>query len=317
MTESRWFVAGHNGMIGSAFMRRLKHMGVMDVLVRNRAEIDLSDSGAVAQFFDETRPDYVVLAAGRVGGIDENQTHPADFIHDNLAIQLNVLHAAHNVGVKKLVLFGSSCMYPRECSQPMPEEFLLSGKPEPTSLPYAISKLAGVYMCLAYNKQYGEKRFIPVIPNSTYGPNDNFNPETGHVLSSLIRRFHEAKINNAHEVTLWGSGNPRREFIHADDVVDACLHLMQADIDGVEPPLNIGVGVDYSILELAEIIAEITGFRGDILWDSSKPDGTPRKLLDSNRLLDTGWHASINLIDGIRETYEWYLQQLPQGGDDA
>lgn len=310
MSKSRWFVAGHNGMIGSAFMRRLKHMGVADVLVRNRAEMDLRDSVAVAQFFSEARPDYVVLAAGRVGGIVENQKHPADFIRDNLAIQLNVLHAADNAGVKKLILFGSSCMYPRECSQPMPEEFLLSGKPEPTSLPYAISKLAGVYMCLAYNKQFGEKRFIPVIPNSTYGPNDNFNPETGHVLSSLIRRFHEAKINNADEVTLWGSGSPRREFIHADDVVDACLHLMQADIDRVELPLNIGVGVDYSIRELAEIIAEIIGYQGDILWDSSKPDGAPRKLLDDSRLRALGWKPLVKFKKGLRQTYKWYLQDF-------
>ncbi|MDC1036198.1 GDP-L-fucose synthase [Alphaproteobacteria bacterium] len=317
MSKSRWFVAGHNGLVGSAFMRRLRCMGVADVLVRNRAEMDLRDSGAVTQFFAETRPDYVVLAAGRVGGIVENQKHPADFIRDNLSIQLNVLQAAHNAGVKKLILFGSSCMYPRECSQPMTEESLLSGKLELTSLPYAISKLAGVHMCLAYNKQFSEKRFIPVIPNSVYGPNDNFNLETGHVLSALIRRFYEAKINHAHEVTLWGSGNPRREFIHAYDVVDACLHLLKTDIDEVELPINIGVGVDYSILELAEIIANITGYRGKISWDSNKPDGAPRKLLDSRRLLATGWQSGINFIDGVQGAYEWYLQQLPLSDSDT
>jgi GDP-L-fucose synthase len=317
LNKQRWYVAGHKGLIGSAFIRHLERVGARDVLVRSRADLDLRDSGAVSRFFDEYRPNCVVLAAGRVGGIIENQTYPADFISDNLAIQLNVLQSAHRAGVQRLILFGSSCMYPRECPQPMPEEYLLSGKPEPTSLPYAISKLAGVHMCLAYNKQYGEKRFIPVIPNSAYGPNDNFDPNSGHVVSALIRRFHEAKINEVQQVTLWGSGSPRREFIHADDIALACVHLLGTDIDNLDLPLNIGVGVDYSILELAELIAGLIGYQGEILWDTSKPDGAPRKLLDSTRLLAAGWRAGTEFREGVRRTYEWYQQHVQLSRGDA
>ena len=263
---------------------------------------------ATGRFFDEYRPEYVVLAAGRVGGIVENQTYPADFINTNLAIQLNVLQAAHRSGVKKLILFGSSCMYPRECPQPMAEDVLLSGKPEPTSLAYAIAKLAGVQMCLAYNKQYGEQRFIPVIPNSAYGPNDNFDPKAGHVLSVLIRRFHEAKITGAKNITLWGSGNPRREFIHADDIADACLWLLGQEGSDLELPINIGVGRDYSIRELAEAIARVVGYSGKIEWDTGKPDGAPRKLLDSARIQSLGWKANVDFENGLRATYDWYLE---------
>ncbi len=307
-TKDSVYVAGHRGLIGSAMVRRLQSAGYANLLLRDHAELELTDPVATGRFFDEHRPEYVVLAAGRVGGIVENQTYPADFINTNLAIQLNVLQAAHRSGVKKLILFGSSCMYPRECPQPMAEDVLLSGKPEPTSLAYAIAKLAGVQMCLAYNKQYGEQRFIPVIPNSAYGPNDNFDPKAGHVLSVLIRRFHEAKITGAKNITLWGSGNPRREFIHADDIADACLWLLGQEGSDLELPINIGVGRDYSIRELAEAIARVVGYSGKIEWDTGKPDGAPRKLLDSARIQSLGWKANVDFENGLRATYDWYLE---------
>ena len=233
---SRIYVAGHTGLIGSAVKRALERGGFADVITSSHRDLELTDALAVAGFFDDVKPEYVVLAAGRVGGIIENQTYPADFMNTNLAIQLNVLRAAHRAGVRKLILFASSCMYPRECPQPMPETALFSGYPEPTSLAYAVSKLAGMQMCLAYNQQYGEKRFIPVIPNSAFGPNDNFDPKSGHVLSVLIRRFHEAKETEAPSITLWGSGNPRREFVHADDIADACLALLEGDTSQLQFP---------------------------------------------------------------------------------
>ena len=301
------YIAGHTGLIGSAVVRRLQANGYGNLLLRDHAELELTDPSATDRFFDEYRPAYVVLAAGRVGGIVENQTYPADFINTNLAIQLNVLRAAHRNGVRKLILFGSSCMYPRECPQPMAEDVLLSGKPEPTSLAYAISKLAGVQMCLAYNKQYGEQRFIPVIPNSAYGPNDNFDPKSGHVLSVLIRRFHEAKTTGADSITLWGSGTPRREFVHADDIAGACWWLLARDNPGLEYPVNIGAGKDYSIRELAEAIARVTGYTGRMEWDTSKPDGAPRKLLDSSRIHALEWKAEVSFEEGLKNTYEWYL----------
>lgn len=308
--DARIFVAGHTGLIGSAMLRRLQREGYSQVVTVPRSQLDLQDATRVNQFFEATRPEYVVLAAGRVGGIVENQTCPADFMDENIAIQLNVLKAAHKNSVTKLILFGSSCMYPRECPQPMAEDVLLSAKPEPTSLPYAISKLAGTYMCLAYNKQYGNKRFIPVIPNSAYGPNDNFNPKSGHVLSALLSRFHEAKNSGDAAVTLWGSGSPCREFVHADDIADACLHLLQQDVTSLEFPLNIGVGSDVSIKELAEKIASIVGYEGQLEWDLSKPDGAPRKLLDSARLRSIGWEPKTGLDEGLRNTYEWYLRNI-------
>jgi GDP-L-fucose synthase len=305
--DARIFVAGHAGLIGSAMLRRLQRDGYTNIVTRTRSELDLQDSAKVMQFFEEAQPEYVVLAAGKVGGIVQNQTTPADFMDENIAIQLNVLKAARKANVTRLILFGSSCMYPRECPQPMAEEVLLSARPEPTSLPYAISKLAGTYMCLAYNKQYGDQRFIPVIPNSAYGPNDNFDPKSGHVLSALMSRFHEAKVSGAEAVTLWGSGSPCREFIHADDIADACLHLLQQE-GTLELPVNIGVGSDLSIRELAERMAQVVGYQGRLDWDTSKPDGAPRKLLDSARLLATGWKAKTGFDQGLRSTYEWYLQ---------
>ena len=301
------YVAGHAGLIGSAVIRRLERDGYRGLVTRSRNHLDLQDGGRVAEFFDEVHPDYVVLAAGRVGGIIENQAFPADFMNENIAIQLNVLRAARKAGVRKLILFGSSCMYPRECPQPMAEDALLSGKPEPTSLPYAISKLAGTSMCLAYNKQDHDTRFIPVIPNSAYGPHDNFDPKSGHVLSALMARFHQAKVSGAQSVTLWGSGSPRREFIHADDIADACMHLLTQDNAAIELPLNVGVGADVSIKELAELIAGVVGYQGRLEWDLTKPDGAPRKLLDSARIQSLGWKPSVGLAAGLASTYQWYV----------
>lgn len=309
-SNARIFVAGHRGLIGSAVVRRLSGMSIENILLRDRASLELTDSAAVDRFFEENRPSYVVLAAGRVGGIVENQSYPADFMFINLAIQINILRAASHYGVRRLILFGSSCMYPRECRQPMSEDLLFTGKPEPTSMAYAVSKMAGVQTCLAYNQQFNVKRFIPVIPNSTYGPNDNFDPKTGHVLSALIHRFHQARQSGAKTVTLWGTGKPRREFIHADDIADACVWLLSRDISSLELPVNIGVGVDYSIQELAEKIAKVIGYTGTIEWDSSKPDGAPRKLLDSSRIQSLGWKSSVNFVDGLNRTYAWYLENM-------
>jgi GDP-L-fucose synthase len=304
------YVAGHAGLIGSALVRRLERDGYRAPITRRRNELDLQDTRAVNEFFEEVHPEYVMLAAGRVGGIMENQSFPADFMDENVAIQLNVLKAARKTGVRRLILFGSSCMYPRECSQPMAETALLSGNPEPTSLPYAVSKLLGTYMCLAYNKQDHDVRFIPVIPNSAYGPHDNFDPKSAHVLSALLARFHEAKLTGAESVGLWGSGSPRREFVHADDIADACVHLLAEEDLTVEFPINIGIGQDVSIKELAELIAGVVGYRGELNWDSTKPDGAPRKLLDSARIRSLGWKPSIGLREGLTETYRWYGEHL-------
>ena len=251
--DSRFFLAGHEGLIGSAVMRRLKKEGVGYLHTRSRTELDLRIRSNVDAFFDEIRPEYVILAAGKVGGILQNRDFPADFLSDNLAIQLNVLSAAHRTGVKKLIFFGSSCMYPRECTQPMAESILFSGKPEPTSLSYAIAKMAGVQMCLAYNQQFGEKKFLPLIPNSVYGPNDDFDPKSSHVLAALLVRFLEAKKQSLESVTLWGSGAPRREFVHADDVADVCVRVLNEDVSSLEFPLNIGVGSDISIRQLESL----------------------------------------------------------------
>ncbi len=306
--DARIFVAGHSGLIGSALLRALERGGYSHPITVPRSQLDLQSAESVEKFFGDVQPEYVLLAAGRVGGIIENDTYPASFMEENLAIQINVLRAARKIDVTKLILFGSSCMYPKECSQPMAEDMLLSGNLELTSLPYAISKFAGVYMCLAYNKQYGSQRFIPVIPNTAYGPNDNFEPGSAHVLPALIARFHDAKIRGADSITLWGSGSPRREFVHSDDIASACLHLMQQDTAGVEFPLNIGVGSDISIKELAESIAEVVGYKGSINWDRTKPDGAPRKLLDKARMDATGWQAKISLDEGLRQTCKWYLE---------
>lgn len=309
------YVAGHKGLIGSACVRQLRSAGYQNIITADRQELDLTDHTAVRRFFDAVRPEYVILAAGKVGGIIQNNTCPADFINVNLAIQLNVLQASHRIDIQKLILFGSSCMYPRECPQPMAETALFSGYPEPTSMAYAVSKMAGMQMCLAYNRQYGGTRFIPVIPNSAYGPNDDVDPQSSHVLSALIRRFHEAKQQHLPRVTLWGSGAPRREFVYADDIADACITLLNKDLSHVDLPLNIGTGTDISIKELAERIAEVVGFTGDLEFDISKPDGAPRKLLDSSRMLGLGWLPKIELSDGLRSTYQWYVQNMLVTGD--
>jgi len=314
---SRIYVAGHTGLIGSAVWRALERNGFSNVITASHRDLDLTDALSVVRFFDNTKPEFIVLAAGRVGGIVENQTFPADFMNTNLAIQLNVLRAAHQVGVRKLILFASSCMYPRDCPQPMHESALFSGYPEPTSLAYAVSKLAGMQMCLAYNHQYGEKRFIPVIPNSAFGPNDNFDPNSAHVLASLIKRFHDAKEMKVPNVKLWGSGNPRREFIHADDIADACLALLKGNTSQLHLPLNVGTGKDISIQELAENIAKVVGYTGELEWDTSKPDGAPRKLLDSTRLLTFGWKPKVELTTGLKITYQWYLDSLLNKGAES
>ncbi len=304
------FVAGHAGLIGSALVRQLQYRGFENLILRRKVELDLTDARSVNDFFESSRPNYVVLAAGKVGGIIENQSSPADFMNANLAIQLNVVKAAQRFNVRKLILFGSSCMYPRKCPQPMPETALLSGYPELTSLAYAISKLAGIQMCLAYNQQYGEQRFIPVIPNSAYGPNDNFDPQSGHVLSSLICRFHDAVRNDVKLLTLWGTGTSRREFIHADDIARACIKLLSEDTKLLQLPLNIGSGYDFSIRELSEAIAKVVGYSGVIDWDLTKPDGAPQKLLDSSRIRSFGWEPQIGLDEGLKSTYKWYVESL-------
>ena len=303
--NDRIYVAGHTGLIGSAMMQALAAAGYRNVVTAPHAALELTDGVAVEGFFTQMRPRAVVLAAGRVGGIMQNQAIPASFIDENLAIQLNVLRSAQRAGVERLVLFGSSCMYPRDCPQPMAETALLTGHPEPTSLSYAIAKLAGVQLCRAYNQQYGTVRFIPVIPNSVYGPNDDFNPATGHVLSALIARFHAAVQSGAEDVTLWGSGRPRREFVHSSDVAAAVVMLLQADHAPPDLPINVGSGIDYPISELAHAVAGVTGFRGRILWDHSKPDGAPRKLLDTARVRNLGWVPRVLLADGLRKTYAW------------
>ena len=304
------YVAGHTGLIGSAVNSRLQANGFNNLLLAKHSELDLTDGKAVDLFFDKQKPSYVVLAAGKVGGIVENQAFPADFMNVNLAIQLNVLKASHRFNVRKLIFFGSSCMYPRDCKQPMPETSLQSGHPEPTSLSYAVSKLAGVQMCLAYNKQFGEQRFIPLIPNSAFGPNDNFDPNSGHVLAALICRIHEAQEIGAQSLTLWGSGKPRREFIFSNDIADACIDLLVGDTSSIELPLNIGTGRDFSISELAATIANVVGYRGKFEWDTTKSDGAPQKLLDSSRLSGFGWHPKTSLEEGLFCTYQWYLKKL-------
>ncbi len=303
-------VAGHTGLIGSAIVNKLQSLNYSNITTRIHNELDLTNKNQVEFFFSEQLPEYVVLTAGKVGGIVENKTYPADFINTNLSIQLNVLQAAQKYKVKKLIFFGSSCMYPRECVQPMPEESILTGMPEPTSIAYAISKLAGMQICLAYNQQYNEKRFIPIIPNSAFGPGDNFDPDSGHVLSSLIRKFHAAKETGNASITLWGSGNPRREFVYSEDIATAVIALLEGDTSELQLPINIGTGRDYSIKELAEIIAEVVGYMGDIEWDTTKPDGAPAKLLDSKRILKFGWRPENEFKNAVKKTYQWYLQNV-------
>jgi len=305
--NARIYVAGHKGLIGSAFIRFFKKNHYTNIITKDRGNLELASEAEVNDFFRSSQPEIVILAAGKVGGIIQNKEFPADFMRENLAIQQNVFNAAQEYDVKKIIFFGSSCMYPRDTEQPMSESQLCTGHPELTSIAYASAKYAGVQMCKAINKQNDLVSFIPVIPNSAYGPNDNFDLNSSHVLSALIRRFHEAKNTGADKVVLWGTGSPKREFVFSDDIVKACIKLLSADLNDSDLPINIGVGSDISIKELAEKIAKIVGYSGVIDWDVSKPDGTPRKLLDSARVRSIGWNPEIDLNAGLKLTYQWYV----------
>lgn len=305
---ARIYIAGHRGLVGSAIKRHLEQKGYENILTRTSKDLNLRRQVDTEAFFANTQPEYVFLAAARVGGILANSKYPADFIYDNLMIQNNVIDAAYRYGVKKLLFLGSSCIYPKFAHQPMTEDCLLTGILEPTNEPYAVAKIAGIKMCQAYRRQYG-CNFISVMPTNLYGPGDNFDLETSHVLPALIRKFHEAKTRGDQAVTLWGTGTPRREFLHVDDLADACVFLMhhydEPDI------INIGVGKDLTIRELGELIKKIVGFQGELQWDTSKPDGTPRKLLDVTRLTQLGWQARISLEAGLQQTYQWYCEHYP------
>lgn len=303
--EAKVYVAGHRGLVGSAIVRALRSNGYRNLLLRTSKELDLRDSAAVQSFFQQNRPDYVFLAAAKVGGILANSKYPAEFIYDNLMIQTNVIHSAYLAGVKKLLFLGSSCIYPKHAPQLMREDHLLTGPLEPTNEPYAVAKIAGIKMCQAYNRQYGT-RFISVMPTNLYGPNDNFDLETSHVLPALIRKFHEARENQSPYVVVWGTGRPRREFLHVDDLAEACLFLM--DHYDEDEPINIGTGEDLTISELVGIIKDVVGYLGEVKYDTSKPDGTPRKLLDVSRIRKLGWSPKIGLEEGIRMTYAWYKE---------
>ena len=303
--ESKIFIAGHRGLVGSAIVRALEANGFTNLVTRTHRELDLTDQAAVAEFFKSERPEYVFLAAAKVGGIHANNTYPAEFIYINLQIQNNIIHNSYLSGVKKLCFLGSSCIYPKFAPQPMKEEYLLDGKLEPTNEPYAIAKIAGIEMCQAYNRQYGTD-FISVMPTNLYGPNDNFDLQNSHVLPALIRKFVEARDAGAPSVTVWGTGKPRREFLHADDMAEACLFLMDRYDEG--DMVNIGTGEDLTIKELSELIASVAGYTGAIEFDTTKPDGTPRKLLDVHKINSLGWKARISLPDGIKATVESYLQ---------
>jgi len=299
------YVAGHRGLVGSAIERCLRKQGFENLVTRTRAELDLNSQAQVEDFFQSEKPEYVFLAAAKVGGIHANNTYPADFIRDNLQIQTNIIDSAYRSGVKKLAFLGSSCIYPKFAPQPMKEEYLLTGELEPTNEWYAIAKIAGIKMCQAYRRQYGFNA-ISLMPTNLYGPGDNFNLANSHVLPALIRKCHEVKVNKQPTVTVWGTGTPKREFLHVDDLADASVFLMNHYDD--ESIVNVGVGEDISIGELAQLVKDVVGFSGEIVYDTSKPDGTPRKLLDVSRLSSLGWKAKISLREGIASTYEWYLE---------
>jgi GDP-L-fucose synthase len=307
------FVAGHRGMVGSAVERRLKALGYRNIVTAGRDEVDLVSQAAVRAFFASRRIDVVVLAAAKVGGIHANNTYPAEFIYENLMIEANVIHAAHCAGVQRLLFLGSSCIYPRGAEQPMREEALLTGPLEPTNEPYAIAKIAGIKLCESYNRQYG-RDYRSVMPTNLYGPGDNFHPENSHVIPALLRRFHEAVQSNAPEVVIWGSGQPRREFLHVDDMAAASVHVMELDAatywqhtSPMQSHINVGSGLDCTIRELAETIARVTGYGGKLSFDETKPDGAPRKLMDVGRLTALGWQAVVELEDGIRAAYAWFV----------
>jgi GDP-L-fucose synthase len=302
--QSKIYVAGHQGLVGSALMRALQ--SYEKVIVRSLAELDLRNQKAVEHFFATERPDYVFLAAARVGGIEANRTYPAQFLYDNLMIQSNIIHAAHTYHVKKLLFLGSSCIYPRLCPQPIKEEYLLTGPLEPTNEPYALAKIAGLKMCQTYKKQYGSN-FITAMPTNLYGPGDTFDVQNSHVLPALIYKFHQAKIEGRDQVVVWGSGKPRREFLFVDDVAQALLFLMH-HYEG-DQWINVGVGEDISIADVAQLIKKVVGFEGKIVFDTTKPDGTPQKLLEVTKLQAVGWRATVTLEEGLKRTYDWFVQQ--------
>ena len=308
--NSRIYVAGHRGLVGSAIWRELQRQGFNNLIGRTRQEVDLLDAAAVKKFFAETKPEFVFIAAAKVGGIYANDTQPAAFLYENLQIQNHLIHAAWQAGVRKLLFLGSSCIYPKLAPQPLKEEYLLTGPLEPTNEWYAVAKIAGIKLCQAYRRQHGCD-FISAMPTNMYGPNDNYDLQTSHVLPALIRKFHEAKQTAAATVACWGTGAPLREFLYADDLASACVFLMQQYSE--EQFINVGFGSDISIRQLAELIKRVVGFAGDIVWDSSKPDGTPRKLMDSSRLFALGWHPQVDLETGIRRTYEDFFRKQPRG----
>jgi len=312
--KSKIYLAGHIGLVGSAIMRKLESEGYSNIVTRDLSELDLTRQTEVETFFAKEKPEYVILAAAKVGGILANNTYPAEFIYDNIAIQTNVIHTAWKTGVKRLLFLGSSCIYPKECPQPMKEEYLLTDIIKPTNEPYAIAKISGIKMCQSYNRQYKTK-FMAVMPTNLYGQNDNFNLETSHVLPALIRKFHEAKVANKSKVEVWGTGTPRREFLYVDDLAGACIRVMTVDDemfvallkDGMTPLINIGSGKDISIKELALLVKDIVEFPGDIEFNPEKPDGTAQKLLDVSRMNNLGWEPELSLQDGIKKTYKWCL----------
>jgi GDP-L-fucose synthase len=322
--EDKIFVAGHRGLVGSALVRNLRAKGFDNLLLRTHVELELTDQGATADFFAQEKPDYVFLAAAKVGGIYANNTYPAEFVYSNLVIQSNVIHAAYVNQVKRLIFLGSSCIYPRDCPQPIKESYLLTGPLEPTNRPYALAKIAGIEMCWSYNRQCSTK-YLSVMPTNLYGLGDNYHPDNSHVIPALLRKFHEAKMAGTQEVVIWGTGTPRREFLYSDDMADACVYLMCLDDPAYdrllgsnesvthlfEPPLiNVGMGEDVTIKHLAELIGGIVGYSGKIVFDASKPDGTPRKLLDVSRLRSCGWEAKVSLKDGLRMAYRDFLSSF-------
>ena len=317
--QDKVYVAGHRGMVGSAIVRKLQAEGHTNIVVRTSKELDLKEQQAVRDFFAQEKPAYVYLAAAKVGGIHANNTYPADFILDNLLMECNVIGAAHAAGVQRLLFLGSSCIYPRMAPQPMREDALLTGTLESTNEPYAVAKIAGIKLCESFNRQHG-RDYRSVMPTNLYGPGDNFHPENSHVIPALLRRFHEAVQAGAKEVTIWGSGTPMREFLHVDDMAAASVHVMelplhvyQAHTQPMLSHINVGTGVDCTIRELAETIARVTGFTGQLVWDSTKPDGTPRKLLDTSRINHLGWQPRISLKDGLTRTYQSFLEELAAG----
>lgn len=318
--KAKIYIAGHRGLVGSALMRQLNSKGYNNIVIRTHDELDLTNQQSVADFFESEKPEYVILAAAKVGGIHANNTYPAEFIQENLAIQINVLHQSYLAGVKRLLFLGSSCIYPRDCPQPIKEDYLLTGPLEPTNRPYALAKIAGVEMCWSYNRQYGTQ-YLAVMPTNLYGSGDNYNLENSHVIPALIRKFHEAKISNQSTVTIWGTGMPRREFLYSDDMAAGCefiinlpdknYHSLLASDrnDGVPPLLNLGSGVDVSIAELANLIKDVIGFKGEVIFDISKPDGTLRKLMDVDKLSKLGWKYTTELEAGLKLTYKQFMEK--------